>query len=223
MNIFYKIYCLVYPERCPYCGEIIKSEHIACDSCTEKLDELQKPIYRGAYGYRCVSSFVYGGLVRRMILRIKYYERIQYLPQIAVILAKDIRAAYGDIQFDYLSAVPMHKKDLKTRGYNQAKLLAIELSKQLGIPYADTLQKVKHTKKQQRLKYQQRKKNLVGAFALIDKEAVKGKRILMIDDIITTGITLGTCCKVLNRAKPELICCATIANANKKYPDRVVI
>lgn len=223
MNIFYRIYCVIYPERCPYCGDLIKSQRIACERCLEKLDELQKPIIRGTLGYRCVSSFVYDNLVKRMILRVKYYDRIQYLNQVAAVMAKDIRAVYGDYHFDIITSVPAHKKDLKERGYNQAEILAKCLSKQLSIPYADTLIKVKRTKKQQRLKYEERKKNLIGAFKIIDKDAVKGKRILMIDDIITTGATLGICCKTLSRAKPTLLCCATIATTQHILPNEATI
>ena len=223
MSFIYRIYCLIYPERCPYCGDIIKSETIACKACMKKLDTLQKPIVRGAFGFRCVSSFLYGGTVRRMILRVKYHERIQYLPQIAVVMEKDVRQAYGNIDFDCISYVPMHPVDQKKRGYNQAELLGRQLSDLLGIPCVDLLEKTKRTEKQQRLQYAKRKKNLIGAFRVTDTDAVKGKRILMIDDIITTGITLGTCCQTLNRAKPQMICCATIANANHRIDDAAII
>ena len=223
MSIPYKLLCLIFPERCPYCGEIVKSEAIACDSCMAKIDELQRPIIRGAFGYRCVSSFIYGGTVRRMILRVKYHDRIQYLMQVAEIMAKDILRVYADIDFDCITYVPMHPIDRKNRGYNQAELLAKALSKRLAIPCTETLSKVKHTKKQQRLNYAKRKKNLVGAFKVTDPKCVNGKRILLIDDIITTGITLGTCCQTLNRSKPQMICCATIANANHKFSDNAII
>ena len=223
MNILYTIYCQIFPERCPYCGDIIKSGAIACKKCLQKINVLQHPIFRGAGGYRCVSSFIYDGSVKRMILLVKYYDRIQYLPQVAKIMKKDILAAYDGITFDLITFVPMHEKDQKKRGFNQAKLLAKELSKLLGIPCAGTTQKIKRTKKQHRLNYQKRKTNLSGAFKVIDKDAVKGKNILIVDDIVTTGITLGTCCKTLNRAKPGLICCATIANANHRLPDAATI
>ena len=223
MNPFYKLFCLIYPEKCPYCDDFIKSEAIACDRCLEKLDELQKPILRGAGGYRCVSSFVYGGHIRRMILRIKYHDRIQYIPQVAAIMAKDIQKVYKNFHFDMITYIPMHRIDLKKRGYNQAKRLAEALSKALNIPCVGTLNKVKHTEKQQRLRYVQRKTNLRGAFKLIDIESVKGKTILIVDDIITTGITLATCCKTLSRGKPSLVCCATIANAGHDLPDETII
>lgn len=219
----YKLLCLVYPEKCPYCGDIVKSEAIACDKCMEKIETLQKPIFRGAGGYRCVSSFLYGGSVRRMILGVKYCDTIQYLAQVAKIMAKDIHTAYGNEPFDMITYVPMYREDRKERGYNQAKLLAKQLSKLLEISCENTLIKVKKTKKQQRLKYAQRKTNLIGAFKVRDKEIIKGKRILIVDDIVTSGITLGTCCKTLSRAKPRLLCCATIANAQHHLPDTAII
>ena len=98
-----------------------------------------------------------------------------------------------------------------------------ELGRQLDLPYCETIEKIKRTKKQHNLKYKERKTNLNGAFKMTDKGLVKGKRILIIDDIITSGYTLGNCCRVLSRAKPELICCATIASAQNKYPESTVI
>ena len=223
LGYLYDLFCIIFPERCPYCQKIIKSAKIACDDCTDKLDTLQKPIIRGTYGYRCISSFVYGGFIRRMILRIKYHDRIQSIPQCAVIMERDIRRLYNGYRFDVITSVPMHKKDLKKRGYNQSELLAKELSKRLDIPYADLLVKVKRTKKQQSCSYKERKTNVRGAFQVIDKTLIEGKNILIIDDIITSGETLGNCCKTLNRSKPGVICCATIANASHRAAENNII
>ena len=214
MNILHPLACILFPERCPYCGTVIDIGEIACKSCMKKLDKLQHPILSGASGFRVVSSFTYGGRVRRMILKIKYYERVQFLSQVAQIMAKDIREVYDGIRFDCITFVPMHKKDQRKREFNQSQLLAEHLAELLKIPCETLLIKNKLTKKQHTLKYQQRKNNLNGSFQIVDKELVKGKTILLIDDIVTSGITLGTCCKVLNRAKPQMICCAAIADAN---------
>lgn len=223
MKLHYRLFCLIYPERCPYCGTIIDSEDIACRECQEKLDWYQQPIIRGTHGYRCVSSFYYGNRVRRMILRIKFRDRIQFLSQVARIMVKDIKAAYADYGFDLITSVPMYIKDLKHRGYNQAQLLAIEIAKLLDVPYQDTLVKVKRTKKQHKLPYKERKTNLKGAFKCVDKESLSGKCILIIDDIVTSGETLGECCKALSRSKPRLLCCATIATAQHIVAQRAII
>ena len=223
MSIFYKALCLVFPERCPYCGEIVDSESIACADCQKKIDKYRQPIIRGTHGYRCVSTFFYGNRVRRMILRIKYRDRIQFLSQVAKIMTKDIKAVYPDDEFDYVTSVPMHKKDFEHRGYNQAQLLAIEIAKLLNTPYEETLVKVKRTKKQHKLSYKERKTNLKGSFKCIDKEQISGKNSLIIDDIVTSGETLGECCKVLSRSKPRLVCCATIATAHHAVNKRAII
>ncbi len=218
MEFVRKLTALFYPERCPYCSALIEATQIACEKCYEDIRRKHIPITSGARGFRCISTFAYDGKVRRMILRLKFHDRTQYIPQIAELLTKDIENAYNGEEFDFITAVPMHRIDLKKRGYNQSVLLAKELGKRLDLPYL-----IKKTKKQHHLNYKERKTNLKGAFKVIDKDLVKGKRILIIDDIITSGYTLGNCCRVLSRAKPELICCATIASAQNKYPESTVI
>lgn len=214
MNLYRHIISFFYPERCPFCNDLIDAEDIACDKCLKHLVENRRPIVRGAGGFRCISSFAYEGSVRRMLIRIKFRDRVQHIRQVAVFLSEDIRRCYDWIVFDLITAVPMHPKDQHERGFNQCVLLAQELSKLLDIPYQPTLEKIKRTRKQHHLKFVERRKNLAGAFRIIDKDSVRGKRILIVDDIVTTGNTLGACCKVLTRAKPELICCSTIANAS---------
>ena len=223
MNPLYKLATLVFPERCPYCGCLIEAERIACPSCAEILRQKHIPLSSGVSGYRCVASFVYSGKVRRMIIRMKFRDRTQYIPQIAKITAADIIAVFNGISFDCITYVPMHPKDKKKRGYNQSELLAKALSKELSVPCLDTLEKVKKTKKQHTLTYSQRRKNLSGAFKVTQDADISGKSILIVDDIITSGATLSTCCKALNRAKPKMICCATIASAKNSYPENSVI
>lgn len=223
MGILRKITAFFFPERCPFCVRHIGPEDIACEKCLELIGDKQRPILRGAMGYRCVSSFVYGGRVRRALIRVKFYGHTQHIRQLAAILAGDIRRCYEEYHFDLITCVPMHPKDQRTRGFNQSELLCRELSRLLDIPFAQKLKKVKRTKKQHTLSYQERRKNLSGAFELIDREAVRGRSILIVDDIVTSGCTLGTCCKKLNQAKPALICCAAIADANVQHSEDAVI
>ena len=214
---------LIYTERCPYCSVLIEPMQIACESCYDELQRKHLAIPGGARGYRCVSSFVYGNKVRRLILRIKFHERTQHIRQIIGIFADDINKTYGESAFDLITAVPMFHSDERKREYNQSVILAKALSKHLGIPYLDTLRKIKKTKKQHTLTYKERKTNLNGAFRLIDNELVKDNSILIIDDIITSGNTLGECCKTIGKGKPKMICCATVATARGKYPERTII
>lgn len=212
-----------YPERCPYCNRNIEPEEIACDDCIKDVLAKHKAIKSGVGGFRCISSFVYGGKIRRILLRIKYHEKTQFIAQLAELLAMDILMIYRNYNFDIITAVPMHWIDELDREYNQSVILAKKLGELTGIPYLKTMEKIKRTEKQHNLNYAKRKTNLIGAFQVIDPEQIKGKRILVIDDILTSGNTLAVCCKTLNRAKPELICCATLATAKGKYPPQAII
>lgn len=223
MSVLHHIKSFFYPERCPYCFKIIEPEAVACERCLKTLEQKQRPIVRGAMGYRCVSSFIYAGSVRRALILVKFRDRTQFIRPLAAILAKDILSSFAEYTFDAVTYVPMHPKDQRRRGFNQSELLAGELSRLLGVELIHALTKVKRTKAQHTLTYQERKKNLSGAFSLTDRESVKGKAILLIDDIITSGNTLGTCCKKLNTAKPSLICCAAVADAGTQYEKDAVI
>lgn len=218
-----KIISILYPERCPYCSDLVEPDEIACRDCMSKIVSRHEPITIGVKGYRCVSSFIYDGKVRRMIVRVKFQQKTQHIRQVAQILAEDIRKTYDKCAFDIITAVPMHKKDLLERGYNQSEILAKEIGRILCIPYLDTLIKVKHTKKQHHIPFRERTTNLRTAFHIIGQSEVKGQSILIIDDVVTSGNTLGACCKELSKGNPGLICCATIARANLKVSEKGII
>ena len=223
MSIKRKLIGFFYPQRCPFCNTIVRAEDIACDSCMQRIRQVQRPILRGAAGVRCVSSFLYDGKVRRLLIRVKFHNRTQHICQVAAILKKDIDACYAKVPFDLITYVPMHIKDQKHRGYNQSELLAKELGKLMNLPVADTLVKVKRTKKQHSLTYSERRTNLRGAFQTAAGAVLKDKTVLLVDDIITSGSTLGYCAKELSKARPAMICCATIANADALADKSAVI
>ena len=102
--------------------------------------------------------------------------------------------------YDYITAVPIHKKKLKVRGYNQAELLAEYISEQINIPYCTILKRTVNTKPQNALSKKERVTNIKNAFSLIDNIDIKNKSILIVDDIFTTGTTINECCKVLKKA-----------------------
>lgn len=212
-DFFYK---QIYPNRCLFCRTLIDEDKVLCASCHKKL-----PVHgvcqgtRG--GYRCSAAFIYHGKPKHAVLRFKFKGKTSFAEKFAQLLATDVKRSYEDMIFDYITYVPMHKKAKKKRGYNQSELLAKELSKILGIPCVETLTKIKHTKPQHKLKSKERLKNLKGVFKITDKNLIKDKSILIIDDIITTGTTLGECAKTLQKANPSLICCETILTTARLY------
>ena len=127
-------------------------------------------------------------------------------------IVQSVLEVHEEINFDIITCVPMHKDDRKKRGYNQAELLARECAKIMNIPYIDTLEKHKKNKVQHSIKAKERAKNVRGVYRLIQKDIVKDKNILIIDDIITTGHTLGECAKVLSKGKCKSIRCAVVCS-----------
>lgn len=215
-DFYNRIVTPLFPNRCPFCFAILKENQYSCKKCRKTFPP--HGICQGvSYGYRCTSALPYFGKFKRAVLRYKFHNKTRYSKHLAHLLAIDIKRSYEDIVFDYVTYVPMHTKDFEKRGYNQCELLAKELSYLLGIPYKKTLVKVKHTKPQHKLSAKKRRKNLKGAFKVIDKKLVKDKSVLIIDDIVTTGTTLGECAKALQKAHPTHICCATILATGNLY------
>ena len=105
-----------------------------------------------------------------------------------------------NLDFDYIVPVPSHPKSIKKRGYNPARVLADEISILTDKPVKDILCKVTYTKNQKYLNYNQRQENLNNSITLLDKNIIKDKNILIVDDIITTGATIETCAKLLKSA-----------------------
>ena len=212
-KIYRHIVSFFFPEYCPYCSALIEPDDIACPECGKSILGQAVTIRRGVRGSRCISPFAYEGRVRKAIINFKFHDMPQHARPLAAALSQTLTEEYPMDEIDIITYVPMHKKDRSKREYNQSELLAKELSDAFSIPCTETLLKVRHTKKQHRLKFSERKKNLSGAFALKDKELIKGKTVLLIDDVITSGNTLAYCVKKLYSAKPYQVYCATVASA----------
>jgi ComF family protein len=119
-----------------------------------------------------------------------------------------------DYPADLLVPVPLHIRRLRERGFNQALLLVKELSKRTGIPYAErALKKIKDTPFQITLKKRERRKNLTRAFQVKDREAIKGKAVMLVDDVYTTGTTVNQCSRALHMAGAEKVAVLTVARA----------
>ena len=221
-----KLHQTIFPNLCPVCREA-STDAVAeiCDSCFEACLPLEQPQctlcaapYDGFLNCcqdclvqtppwdAAVSSFHYTGAIRQGVHLFKYHQRTELLPFIVKVLAT---AQFDDV--DVVCPVPMHWLKEFWRGYNQVDLLATTLAKTMGIPSKKLLKRRKWTRAQVRLNRKERLKNIVDVFRAVNKENIKGRSILLLDDVMTTGATLSACSQVLKTAGAKKIFILTLA------------
>ncbi len=208
-KFFRRLISSVYTERCPYCHSVMNFDDIACSKCSPKIKQEPYLFFAGG-GYKGFAPFIYEDIYATAVKRFKFNNNPQYSKKLAVPLMSAVKELLEENTFDYITCVPMYPKREKKRGYNQAKLLAKDLSELVNIPYMDLIEKYKDNPPQHECDYKQRKTNVKGVYRAINKELIKGKNILVIDDIITSGCTLGECCNTLRKSGANIICCGTI-------------
>lgn len=202
---------ILFPVRCPYCESVIPKTEYACEDCKKKFPS-PAIIKYAVGGYKCTSPFPYDGIFKKAVKKFKFGNKGGYAKQLAFPMVHSILESYQGVNFDLITCVPMHKKRLVQRGYNQAELLARECAKIMNIPYCDTLEKFKENREQHSIKASERAKNVKGVYRIIDKELVCDKNILIIDDIITTGHTLGECAGTLIKSGCNSVNCAVLCS-----------
>lgn len=202
---------IFFPVRCPYCENVIAKTEYACENCKKQFPE-QAIIKYAVGGYKCASPFPYDGIFKKAVGKFKFKNRGGYAKQLSFVIVQSILESFNPNDFDIITCVPMHKKRLRQRGYNQAELLAVECSEIMKIPYKDTLEKYKENLEQHSIKASERADNVRGVYRIIDKSLVKGKNILIIDDIITTGNTLGECARILMKSGCKSVSCAVVCS-----------
>lgn len=189
---------------CPFCGRRVK-EAGACLDCKQKPLEVKK----------ARSLWVHEGDAAKLVRLFKTGSR--YLFRLfAEELAPLVEREFGDA--DALTFVPMTKCAQKKRGYNQTLLIAEELSKRTGKELLNVAEKKRDTADQRELTRREREKNMEGVFRVTDRKAVKGRRILIVDDTMTTGATACALASALKKAGASEVCLITATSVEKKHP-----
>ncbi len=169
---------------------------------------------------RCIAALRYEDGVARAVLSLKEFDDADHVEAMAVEMVKALRQRTDAAALDVVTFVPMYRKEERERGYNQSELLAREIARQLGIPFRRTLHKIYDTRSQKSLRQIERGGNLLGAFDLCAD--VREQKILLIDDVITTGATLHECAKMLKiggaQAVTALVFAATVPK--EKEPEQ---
>lgn len=216
MNLWSVTMDLLFPPKCPFCRSLLEDdEKLLCARCQKEL-----PWTQGKSGERdgeffalCVAPLRYRDRVRESVHRYKFSGVRAYAAPFATLMAQCVVDRL-DGEFDCVSWVPLSRKRLRSRGYDQARLLARGVASQLGLEAVRVLDKVRHTPAQSGLEeVSARRANVLGAYSLCSGADVKGKRILLVDDVVTTGATLAECARVLLTAGAEQVVCVTLALA----------
>ncbi|MEO0086863.1 MAG: ComF family protein [candidate division WOR-3 bacterium] len=199
LKILKSFYDFFFPPLCFGCLKITNGEKI-CPSCHQKIFSqpiiVNRKIRIYALGYFTIPF-------NNLIHEFKYHHRIFLKETLGKALSNIIVNDYYLKSCDCLVPVPLHKAKLRERGYNQSEILAKEIGKITNKEVLNCLIRKKNTKSQTKLKEERRIENVKNAFAFNNNYNIENKRIILIDDVITTGATLNSCAKVLleNKAK----------------------
>ena len=187
---------------CPYCGRKVREPGV-CIECRTRPVGVEK----------ARSVCLYKGEAKRLVVRYKRGEKYLYrtLAELALPLAE---REFPDV--DAIMGVPMTEKATKKRGYNQAALLAECLAERMQKPAISPVVKHKETASQKSLTRKERESNLDGCFRVASRGEIKGKRILIVDDVLTTGATVFALADVMSRAGAAKVYALTFASTEKK-------
>lgn len=191
-------------NRCLICSEPIDNEATICDSC-----QLHKKHFKKAF-----CPFVYDGKVRNAILGYKDSNRRYLSKSLAKFIADEIKASA--VKIDYITFTPLTEKKKKKRGFDQAELLASYVAKELDCECVRLFEKTRDGKTQKKLTYKERQENMVGMYKLLPHKFHRTDKVLIVDDIITTGATIDACAKLICKRVSDVYVAAVARNKLKK-------
>ncbi|NLL27174.1 MAG: ComF family protein [Bacteroidales bacterium] len=226
MGVFNSLLKLFYPELCSGCGQsLLRGEKTICLSCMLKIartdyhtfsDNPVAKLFYGKINIKNATTMCFydkGGLMQHLLHQLKYRNNFNVGLFLGKQLGKCLSEAelYKDI--DVIIPIPLHKKKLKKRGYNQSKIIADGFVQAFPLPiYEDVLVRIEFTETQTKKNRWDRYQNVKDMFAINNPEKIEGKHVLLIDDVITTGATIEACAKHLLSVDGVQVSIASIAS-----------
>ncbi len=205
-DCFLKIHFLAR-QGCPRCGrpyDLPEDEGMVCPVCLEKPPKFNA----------LRAAFIYDKHSRELVLAYKHGDRTDMTPFLGNLMYRAGEEML--LTADVIVPVPLHRRRLIKRKYNQSGLLAAYLARKAKKKYLpNTLRRIVNTKSQGHDDAEQRKKNVKGAFYVKNPQTLEGKRVVLVDDVYTTGATLNECAKVLYKAGARNVDCLTLARVRK--------
>lgn len=204
-----------FPRRCPFCGAVAGKE-LLCKKCRRSLPFTgDHAVREGTFG-RCAAPLYYEDRVREAILQFKFKAKLGGLSCFGMLMAECAAEHYSGA-FDAITWVPVSKKRLKKRGFDQTRYLTGSMCVDWHVAPIETLRKVTDNPPQSTLETEeQRRANVLGVYEAVNAEQFRGKRLLLVDDILTTGATLSECVRVLKEAGAGEVMCLTLAMSREK-------
>lgn len=230
-KLFKRIRSTVFPNRCIVCGNICVDEFF-CTKCNGTLEPFKVKLctkcgapkwfcqckYYFYYFDKIVTAFPNKDTAKEAFYRFKFNSAVLSAGYFADCMADKVKNYFNNTDFDYITYIPMHFSKKSDRGYNQSEILAKHISKKLKIPFKKVLIQPKKSKVQQKdSTIAERFLNIKGRYKVKSNIDIKGKHILLVDDIMTTGSTLSEAARELKLMGAEYICCvAALKTLNKR-------
>lgn len=212
--MLHRLLNLIFPPRCILCHRFLSNQETdLCHSCRAEAPEFSSSKIRFPFVARWTALWYYKNDVRKSLLRFKFHNRRSYAIAYGRLLAMKISREMP--QFDVLTWVPVGRLRLWKRGYDQVALIARSVASELQTKPVRVLIKIRNTPPQSGIRgAAQRRANILRAYRIKDPATIAGKRILLLDDIITTGATASECARTLLLAGAQEVYVAAVATAS---------
>jgi competence protein ComFC len=241
-NLFYRIIDLLFPSFCINCASAISyKDSCLCGNCIEKIEFLDTKCEicsgtlfdnkciicssRKIYFDKNITIAGYSGIVKEILHNYKFNKRKRLYKHISELAFKKL-FEYKDL-IDVIISVPINRKKKFNRGFNQSELIAKEIAKKINKVYSCCLKEKSHFKTQRKLGYRDRFLNILDRYevqnAKHNKKFIHGKKVLIVDDVFTTGATINECARILKSFGADRVYSLTIARADIKRVDKFSI
>jgi len=196
---------LLFPPKCEVCHSI--GPELFCSKCMGEITYIKPSTFVHSIG-------LYNGPLKKAIKSLKYGKKIGLAAPLGDILARYIMASVGKNSLDFIIPVPLHVKKEEERGFNQSEKISKIVSSVTGIPtVVGILNRTRETRPQFEVDRDDRLQNVYGAFELLNRDFIAGKRIALLDDIYTTGATISECTRVLKEGGAYQVHVFTLSRA----------
>lgn len=223
MSVFDTVLNFIFPPTCPACKESVENRGDWCQDCLMEHinfqcltgDKILEQLVIGG----CYAMAKYSGPAGELIRNLKYKKKMESEAGIHTFLNKALERPSVKkviLRCDVAVPIPLHEEKKKKRGFNQVELIFRDVLLKQGIAWSDCLLRMANTKPQFGLKAEERKENLKSAFSIRDIKSVKGKDVLLVDDIMTTGTTIAKCASILMQNGANSVTALVFASDREK-------